>query len=780
MKNILSLVIALSAFGVFAQSTSSWCATHGNEEQYLLEHPEVASQIISDKANLEAFTQEFVGNIDRTATQNYIIPVVFHVLHEGGPENIPDLRIHEQIDRLNADFNGYNSDTNTVADAFKPIIGNANFQFVLAKLDPNGDPTNGIVRYFTSDTEDPSSNQAASGRIWPRDMYMNFFVVKCMDAASCSNPSAAGVAAYTYTPGGTGAGTDAIYTRYTYVGGTQRVLTHEIGHWFNLSHTWGPSNDPDLASNCNSDDNVSDTPNCEGRLGGCDLAQQTCGSLDNVNNYMDYTSCSQMFTEGQADRMRATLESSTAGRNNLWTESNLIATGLSQCFGADFLSTNFICSNGTIQFFDQSLMFNKNSWTWSFPGGTPSNSAISQPQVYYNAPGLYDVTLNVGNGTSSLSETKIMHILVSDPINNYPPIQESFETVQSIPNDKWFPINEQNDIFKFELTDVASYTGSSCIKMTNYWNNKGEIDELVSAAIDMSPLESINFTFKLAYAQHVNTSSEDKLRVYVSNDCGESWSIRLSQTGSALTSAASVAGNFTPADTSDWKEYSVGGITSSYLTDNFMFKFVFESDSGNNMYIDDINIDGVWDTKPELYLPLDGAGARPDNEIIDWKSVDGVNNYEWELDTTDLFSSGLLQTGITLFSSVNPNGNDTEHETSNLIHGQKYYWRVRTITNMVDSDWSDTWDFTVATNGVSVFENFDQGKEFSIFPNPSNDIFVVQNIAAGVTINIYDLLGQLVYSSISNTNLHQIDVATWEKGVYLVEVNAVAKKVIVQ
>ena len=135
MKKSLSFLIALSSFGAVAQSTSSWCATHGIEQQYLLEHPESAAQIISDKANLEAFTQEFIGNIDRTATQNYIIPVVFHILHEGGPENISDVRVHEQIERLNADYNGYNSDTNTIAEAFKPIIGNSNFQFVLAKLE---------------------------------------------------------------------------------------------------------------------------------------------------------------------------------------------------------------------------------------------------------------------------------------------------------------------------------------------------------------------------------------------------------------------------------------------------------------------------------------------------------------------------------------------------------------------------------------------------------------------------------------------------------------------
>ncbi|MBL4625545.1 MAG: T9SS type A sorting domain-containing protein, partial [Flavobacteriales bacterium] len=757
-----------------------WCNSHEKEQQYLIEHPEEAEQILQSKAELEAFTQEFVNAGNRSGATNYIIPMVFHIIHENGSENISDQKVHDQVARLNADFNGYNSDTATVVAAFKPIVGNANFQFVLAQLDPNGNPTTGIVRYDSPDTEAFTSQTAAGGRIWPREMYLNIFVVKCLDATSCANPGAAGTAAYTNTPGGFGAGTDGVYCRYVFIGGEDRTLTHELGHWFNLSHTWGPTNDPGVVSNCSFDDNVSDTPNTEGELGGCDIARVTCGSLDNTQNYMDYASCSQMFTDGQVSRMAAALESSTGGRNNLWTESNLIATGLSTLFGAQFLSNNFICNYGNVQFYDQSLLNGKNSWIWSFQGGTPSNSAIAQPQVYYGAPGLYDVTLNVGNGTTTLSQTKTMYILVSDPINNYPPILESFETISSIPNEKWFPINEQDDIFKFELSNAAAYTGNTCLKMANYWNGKDNVDEFVSAAIDLSPLQSVDFTFKVAYAQHSNTSSEDKLRLYISNDCGGSWSIRLSQTGSALASTTPVGGNFTPADITEWKEYSVGGITSSFLTENFMFKFVFESDSGNNMYIDDINIQGVWDTKPELYLPLDGAGAMPDNEVIDWKSVDGVDSYEWELDTTDLFNSGLYQTGTKLFSSVNPNGSDTEFETENLVHGQKYYWRVRTNTNSVASDWSDIWDFTVATNGVGFEDALTEEKQFSVYPNPTSSIFTIQNINANSVINVYDLLGQLVYASNSSTNLHSVDVSTWNKGVYLVEVGSVTKKVIVQ
>ena len=104
---------------------------------------------------------------------------------------------------------------------------------------------------------------------------------------------------------------DGIVIQHNYTGsiGTSnayrsRTLTHEVGHWLNLRHPWGNSNNPGLAENCDEDDLVDDTPNTMGWTS-CVLEGTTCGSLDNVQNYMDYSYCGRMFTLGQKDRMRA-------------------------------------------------------------------------------------------------------------------------------------------------------------------------------------------------------------------------------------------------------------------------------------------------------------------------------------------------------------------------------------------------------------------------------------------------------------------------------------------
>ncbi|NDC92538.1 MAG: hypothetical protein EB087_02345, partial [Flavobacteriales bacterium] len=98
---------------------------------------------------------------------------------------------------------------------------------------------------------------------------------------------------------------------------------------------WGSTNDPGLTTSCDTDDGVTDTPNCIG-VTACILNANTCDSdnaywgfdiHDNVNNYMDYSYCCKMFTAGQAARMRVAVQQANTGRANLWSSANLIATG---------------------------------------------------------------------------------------------------------------------------------------------------------------------------------------------------------------------------------------------------------------------------------------------------------------------------------------------------------------------------------------------------------------------------------------------------------------------
>jgi hypothetical protein len=262
------------------------------------------------------------------ANQVYTIPMVFHVIHENGNENISDEQIYDAIAVLNRDFRKLNPDTSDIIDAFAGIAGDARVEFRLATIDPNGNCHSGINRIVSPLTNDGSNSDMKALSYWPRNKYMNVWI--CAEIGS-------GIAGFTNLPGDVngnwGAFEDGIVLRSDYVGsiGTSspiksRTLTHETGHWLNLYHTWGPTNSPADPTNCDFDDNVTDTPNTVGYTS-CNIDGASCGSLiDNVQNYMEYSYCSRMFTEGQTTRMRAALLSNTAQRNNLWSAANLEST----------------------------------------------------------------------------------------------------------------------------------------------------------------------------------------------------------------------------------------------------------------------------------------------------------------------------------------------------------------------------------------------------------------------------------------------------------------------
>ena len=118
----------------------------------------------------------------------------------------------------------------------------------------------------------------------------------------------------------------------------------------------------------------------------------------------------------------------------------------------------------------------------------------------------------------------------------------------------------------------------------------GKIDELVSPVLDLTNTNSALLTFKVAYAQKSEVN-DDRLRLYISNNCGESWTMRGQWKGSTtLPSVPPTEEFFIPADESEWQMFEVSNITPAFYGPNFRFKFEFLSDNGNNLYIDDINL----------------------------------------------------------------------------------------------------------------------------------------------------------------------------------------------
>lgn len=573
-----------------AQQPAFTCKTNDAAilEQLHQHDPVVLADIAQANAELEAWTAAF----GEGARSTYTVPVVFHIIHNYGSENISDEQVIDAMRILNEDFNKQNPDWPNVRPEFLPLVANIDIEFKLARKDPNGNCTKGITRTVSTLTN--QGDQSMKSLIqWPRNKYLNVWV--------CAN--ADGAAGYTLTPGGAAlfAAADGIVMQHTYVGaiGTgsvsrSRALTHEVGHWINLEHTWGGSNNPGVASNCNTDDGVSDTPNTIGWTT-CTLSGTTCNSLDNVENFMEYSYCSKMFTAGQRTRMIAALNSATAQRNQLITTSNLTATGVNQpevLCAADFSANRrVVCQGGTVTFTDESYHAVA-SRTWSFAGGSPSTSTATSPTVTYDTPGTYAVSLTASDGSTSLTNNQTAYITVLAVPGTPPPAQEGFEALTGFSAPDWFVENPNNDN-TWTVTTAAAYTGSKSARIVNTAAMDGRTDELLSRTYDMSNATQILLTFRYAYAKRTS-ASDDALMVYTSTNCGASWSLRKIMRGSTtLTTGGTTTTSFIPNGPAQWGYTEITNINSTNHVSNFRFKFVFESDGGNNLYLDDINLNGA-------------------------------------------------------------------------------------------------------------------------------------------------------------------------------------------
>ncbi len=590
MKNLVSVCLLL-VFGIttgIAQNEVP-CFTNEMMAKRIAENPDI------ERINQESF--ELLNTLGESQSANrggtVVIPMVFHVIHVNGPENISKEQIESGVTALNEDFSLLNADAANIDALFQSRAADTQIEFRLANKDPQGNCTDGIVRVYSDLTFNADDDvKDLSG--WPNNKYLNIWVVESIED---DDPNSV-ILGYAYLPNVVlwGPDIDGIVIRSDRVGtigtaSTSRTLTHEVGHYLGLSHTFD--------GGCNGGDGVSDTPPTANANQGCNVNQNTCNNdnpdiKDNVQNHMDYSSCRLMFTNGQSDRMHDAI---STYRTSLVSNSNLAATGVigtpDICAPiADFTSSTYqICAGNTVSFADQSWNGTPTQWSWTFQGGSPPTATTATPTITYNTPGVYDVTLVASNATGSDTETKTALVYVSgDAQYSDAPFAEGFESASNFSND-WIVDNASGGQTWSHFSGT-SYSGNSCVRMSNFNSDDGNIDDLISPSYDMTSTSNNTMKFKYAYVQR-NTDNSDKLRVLFSTNCGQSWILRWSKAGSVLATSNSQPSPFTPSSPDQWREVTLNLPSTISSSDNVRVKFEFTSGGGNMLYVDDINLGGT-------------------------------------------------------------------------------------------------------------------------------------------------------------------------------------------
>jgi len=596
------LILGISLFLSFNYNAQvHFCNTTEKQNSWFEKHPELKVYFdqLQEQARFNDSVQSQSGHLEMSsAVAIYTIPIVFHILHQGGAENISDAQVIDAVDILNRDFNKLNADTSNVVLPFKTLIGDTKFVFQLATKDPNGICTNSIIRHYDVNTN-WIGNFSDYQYTWNPTRYLNFYVVKSISS---------GAAGYTYLPGsGIPSALDAIVILSSYVGsigsgnaGSSRALTHEVGHWFNLPHVWGGTNQPGVACG---DDGVSDTPITKG-FTSCSLNNtKICNPAidENIQNYMDYAYCQVMFTKGQSSRMQNSINSPISGRNNLSSLNNLSITGITNpginCIPNLEISvapSYSVCQGHSLAFNSYTYNSSPTSYSWTANNAAVvSNSTLSATHILFNNAGSTTVSCVVSNINGNSIKSKVIYVL--NGITNYNSTNsQSFESL-SLPS-FWSVINPATPNNKWDIFSGAGSQGSKCMYIQGELLEANSIEILETPSYDFKNNQGAIFTFKYAYARK-DANNKDLFKVQGSKDCGGSWEdIWLPNNGNlANSSGGTTAGIYVPFF--DWGFYNLTlhpNFQSFVSEDHVNFRFYFQEDVGgvglgNRFYLDEVN-----------------------------------------------------------------------------------------------------------------------------------------------------------------------------------------------
>lgn len=324
------------------------------------------------------------------------------------------------------------------------------------------------------------------------------------------------------------------------------------------------------------------------------------GIIENIQNYMEYSYCCNMWTIGQKDRMRLAVESAIADRSNLWSASNLLATGITAptttCAPIPefYASRTRICKGNSITFTKNILNGAETSRVWTFEGGTPATSTATNPVVSYSAAGVYSVSLSATNAAGTNTVTKTQYIRVDNTLADVAysgSYFEGFET-PTILDYTWQSYDLDNNGHKWSYVANAGTGGTNAAGMNAYGNYAQDLDVMMSPSYDLTAAANSVFSFKVAAASTTTVSADilDELRVYFSSNCGNSWVQRGLYSGAALMNNPATTSPFITDASSTWTTYSIP-IISIFQTSNVLVKFQYKSSFvSNNVYIDDVNI----------------------------------------------------------------------------------------------------------------------------------------------------------------------------------------------
>ena len=561
-----------------------------------------------------------------------VIPVVVHVLHNGTAvgvdANISDAQILSQIRVLNEDFRRKNADAIRTPAEFLPVAADANIEFVLAKQDPNGLPTNGIVRKQGPKTIYGPEDATIIGQTsqWNPEEYLNVWVVPLVSPfLGYATFPTSNLPGLNFTP--TAAIRDGITVDYRFFGtgpGTAantngRTTTHEVGHYLGLRHIWGDGG-------CEVDDFVLDTPNQDNpnnSICNANPSRISCGNSNMIQNYMDYTPdpCMNLFTKGQVDRFDVVLANSPRRAtlvNGRGTKDPILPTRdislLKVVNPADALCQTTVAPQVEIQNVGNEIVSSvRIEFRWN-------GNLIESKRFTTELRTTEKVTLTFGNIDTRGEENEFSFTVVQ--VNDQADLVPSNNTLTSRPLQQgqltlpytvslstlpatWIIGNPDQSLTweKTNLTLDGSAQPALFIRHYEY-EAQGQLDYFISPQIDLTKYPNAQLVFEVAHGPYNQAGFQDELLVAIAPDCSLDFDIitpPYKKSGTRLQTVDPTVNEFIPTSNSQFRTEIVN-LSKFKDLGKVRVALVTKNAFGNNIFLRNIRVVPTEEFKYELKI----------------------------------------------------------------------------------------------------------------------------------------------------------------------------------